>query len=132
MGGGGGGHTISLTPTCLELFYEKRDLPKIYRMHGWLLSEKLEESWKILNYLLDTAYRAEDVNVMCDVLKKLLAAKKEPRTVYLKRLGENKNTPDQIFVLLAKFPQKYGYVADQNYKPPVKGEHVLNKYQSRK
>lgn len=43
--------------------------------------------------------------------------KKEPRLVFLKRLGENKNTPDVLFIKLSKFKNKFGYVLDKNFKP---------------
>lgn len=86
-------------------------------MHGWLKSEGISESWKILNHLFDAAYRAEDVKVMCETLDKFLAAKKEPKMVFLKKLGENKSIPDEIFIRLSKFQNKFGYIKDKDFKP---------------
>jgi len=70
-----------------------------------------------LNYLFDAAYRAEDVKIMCETLDKFIAAKKEPKLIFLKRLGENKNTPDELYIRLLKFENRFGYVKDKNYKP---------------
>ncbi|EAR87412.2 PPR domain protein (macronuclear) [Tetrahymena thermophila SB210] len=101
----------------LELYHQKKDLPQIYKLHGWLKSEGLDETWKVLNYVFDAAYRAEDVDVMCKILDQLLEMKKEPKIVYLKKLGENKNTPDVLFVRLKKFKNQFGYVKDKDFQP---------------
>lgn len=75
----------------------------IYKLHGWLKSEGLNETWKVLNYVFDAAYRAEDVNVMSATLDKFLQMKKEPKIVYLKKLGENRSTPNVLFLKLGRF-----------------------------
>lgn len=78
----------------LEMYHEKRDLPKIYKLNGLLKSENLGVSWKILDYVFDAAYRAEDVPVMCEALDNLLKLNLEPKIIFLKKLGENRDTPD--------------------------------------
>jgi len=42
--------------------------------------------------------------------------KREPKTVYLKRLGEASYVPDELFLELAKFNSKFGIM----YKKDIK------------
>lgn len=62
-------------------------------------------------------YRAEDVKDMCETIDKFIAVKKEPKLIFLKRLGENKNTPDELYIRLLKFENRFEYVKDKNYNP---------------
>jgi len=54
---------------------------------------------------------------MCETIDKFIAVKKEPKLIFLKRLGENKNTPDELYIRLLKFENRFEYVKDKNYNP---------------
>lgn len=72
----------------------------------------------MLNYVLDAAIRAEDVNVILEILRKLKEIKREPKTIYLKRLGESDFLPDSIYYELQGFSLKFGK-ANDDYKRPT-------------
>lgn len=40
----------------------------------------------------------------------------EPKTLYLKRLGEAENIPEAVHVELAEFKGKFGFIADKVYR----------------
>ncbi|EGR33964.1 pentatricopeptide repeat domain protein [Ichthyophthirius multifiliis] len=100
----------------MELYFQKKDLKQIYRLHGWMKAEGLKENWQILNYVMDAAYRSSDVQVMGEMLDKFQEIKKEPRQVFLKKLGQAKYLPDELYIKLKKFKTQFGFVQNKNYK----------------
>lgn len=71
-----------------------------------------------MNYVLDAAIRAEDINVIVEVLRKFHEMKREPKPVYLKRLGEADYLPPAILAELMLFKTKFGKVIDER-KPRI-------------
>lgn len=56
-----------------------------------------------MNYVLEAAIKAEDVDVVVKMLDRFLEIKREPKPIYLKRLGEAEYLPDPIYKKLKMF-----------------------------
>ncbi len=60
-------------------------------------------------------------------MDKYLELKKEPRQIFLKKLGEAKYLPDELFVRLKKFKNQFGYVKDKNYSSATAFDKLKHK-----
>ncbi|KRX00511.1 hypothetical protein PPERSA_06154 [Pseudocohnilembus persalinus] len=109
----------------LEIYHNHRDLKTVYRVYKQMDKENIDKTWWTLNYVLDSAIRAEDVDIIVEILQKFQKIKREPKIIYLKRLGEADYLPDPIFNELQKFSKKFGQANkkekfNKNYKKSLK------------
>ena len=91
-----------------KLYLKLRDLDKVVELYNTCLESGYQPKYKLVSHYLEAGLRKEDSELIYDGLKKFHELGLVPHQYVLKKLGQLRHMPDNIYVLLkTKFPQ-YG------------------------
>ena len=92
------------------VYLKLRELDKVIELYDKSQEKGLKPTYKLISQYLEAALRKEDSELIYKGLSKFADIGLTPHHRVLKRLGDLKHVPDNIYVILkTKFPQ-YGNI----------------------
>lgn len=111
---------LPMTYTTYELmirgYTDTQELPKIVRIYDRIKDDMQLMTTNSMNMLLHTFIRLVDQVKIEEMLVKFIDTRQEPKSTLLHSLGNSAHLPNNLYVLLHKFKNKYGVISSRQYK----------------
>ena len=111
---------LPMTYTTYEImlrgYDDTQELPKILRIYDKIKDDLQLMTSNSMNILLHTFIRLVDPVKIEEMLHKFIKTEQDPKGLLLHSLGNSAHLPNNIYVLLHKFKNKYGAISSKEYK----------------